>query len=288
MRSAVFAHLNNLPLLVTGYHAIRIGPYLRREKSKRRYSDYFSFQKGWVAEMLDSWKAQHIQRRLPVVDDPFLSKIEVSANTVYRFNSRIKWNDFFEGVKEHRPLVIRLFWEFVSKKYLKELSKLQDPVIGVHIRLGDFRHLEKTEVFREVGGVRTPEEYFINVITSIRNFHGGCLPVSIFSDGFRHELSALLKMENVLLIEGNSDIVDLMLLSRSKIIVASAGSTFGYWAGFLSKAPLILHPEHIHEPIRDGQSGNLYEGPWDETNEMLTNYVKEIPFRATARERNNT
>ena len=46
MHAMVFAELNNLPLTVTGYHRIKIGPYLRGEKSKRSYKGYFKFQKS--------------------------------------------------------------------------------------------------------------------------------------------------------------------------------------------------------------------------------------------------
>jgi hypothetical protein len=56
----------------------------------------------------------------------------------------------------------------------------------------------------------------------------------------------------------------MLLLSRSSTIVASAGSTFSYWAGLLADAPFIDHPAHRHSAIRPAPVNNAwYEGPFD-------------------------
>ena len=157
-----------------------------------------------------------------------------------------------------------------------ELENLQAPVIGIHIRMGDFRKLKENEIFSEVGAVRTPVDYFITIIRSIRAMNGHQLPVSVFTDGFRHELSRLFELENIVLIEGNRDITDLLLLSKSKIIITSAGSTFSYWAGFLSDVPIIMHPDHIHGPLRSNKESELYEGMFDPNNPELIEYIRNI------------
>ena len=147
----------------------------------------------------------------------------------------------------------------------------------MHIRLGDFRKLSAGEDFARVGNVRTPDEYFLEVIQTIRHIHGSLLPVSIFSDGYKTELEQVLALPRVQWMEGNSDIVDLLLLSKSRLIVASAGSTFSYWAGFLSEGPLILHPDHIHRRIRlNLNSDQWYEGPLMPEHPLLTKKIKEI------------
>ncbi len=53
MHAFVFAKLNNLPVIVTGYHQLKIGPYIRREKNKRQYKGYFTFQKNIAGEYRD-------------------------------------------------------------------------------------------------------------------------------------------------------------------------------------------------------------------------------------------
>jgi gamma-glutamyl:cysteine ligase YbdK (ATP-grasp superfamily) len=39
-------------------------------------------------------------------------------------------------------------------------------------------------------------------------------------------------------------------MSRARIIVCSAGSTFSEWSAFLSDALVIRHPSHVHSAIR--------------------------------------
>jgi len=50
----------------------------------------------------------------------------------------------------------------------------------------------------------------------------------------------------------------LIKLSKSKIIIASAHSSFSEWAGFLFDSPIIRHPDHIHGKIRNEKE--LFEG----------------------------
>jgi hypothetical protein len=52
------------------------------------------------------------------------------------------------------------------------------------------------------------------------------------------------------------------MMSTSKIVVPSAGSTFGYWGGFLGDNALILNPDHIHQAVRPrAVNEKFYEGP---------------------------
>ena len=152
-------------------------------------------------------------------------------------------------------------------------------MIGVHIRMGDFRKLKQGEDFSRVGHVRTPEHYFIDAVNAIRKINGKKLPVSLFTDGYRHEFEEIFKLDNIEMIEGNADIVDLLLLSRSSILVAANGSTFSYWAGFLADAPLIKHPDHLYAAFRpDEINAQFYEGPLlhDNIDPLLEKNIRDI------------
>jgi len=268
MKASVFAQLNDLPLVVTNYHQLRIGPYLRGEKSKRNYNDYFSFQKSFPGEYFDKMRIRIAERTCEVIEEPALASISgpTTGKTIFRFSQIPHWSSYFEGLRDHRLLAISLLNKMVRPSLLQKLDKQDPPQIGVHIRMGDFRKLSAGEDFSKLGTVRTPEDYFLAVIQQIRTAFGGDTPVSIFSDGYEKELSRILSLPNVKLVEGNPDIVDMLLLSRSKVVVTSAGSTFGYWSGFLSDAPIIMHPDHIHEPIRSSEEqASLYEGPFSNT-----------------------
>jgi len=277
MKAQVFAHLNNLPVTITGYHQFKFGPYLRGEKSKRNYYGNFNFEKNIFGELADKWRAR--SRNLQICREHPLEEIAPDTDLksrMYLYGEIPPWNNYFGGLKDYRELVINLFYALVSKGIIKKVSLQPTPCIGVHIRMGDFRKLKDGEDFSKVGAVRTPENYFVGVINGIRNVHKTKMPVSVFSDGTKKELQQILAMENISLVEGNPDIADLILLSKSKIIIASVGSTFGYWAGFLSNSPVILHPDHINSSIRPTYRGDLYEGPMDANNEMLTRYIRSL------------
>ncbi len=78
----------------------------------------------------------------------------------------------------------------------------------------------------------------------MRNTNGN-KKVSVFTDGYKKEFQLIFSLPNLELVEGNSDIVDLILLSMSETMILSAGSTFSYWAAFLGEGEFIQHPDHI-------------------------------------------
>lgn len=258
IKSIVFSQKNKTPLFFTNYHQFKIGPYLRNEKNKRKYLGTFIFEKNLFTDLYYRFilllkKGQSLYD-VPLQGDNYNSSYFIFTNLPH-------WSCYFKELQPFRNQIKEIIYNITNPSILKSLDYLYTPIIGVHIRLGDFKRLEKNIDFKEVGATRTPEDYFINTIQSIRKIHGSNLDVSIFSDGNEHELTNILKLPNTKLVTGNDDIVDLLLLSKSKIIITSAGSTFSYWSAFLSDAPVIMHPDHIHESIRDeNTNSNFYEG----------------------------
>jgi hypothetical protein len=199
----------------------------------------------------------------PRIEEPSfeVTQGDPTSRVLYVFDRIPHWRDYFCEIREHREFVRSKLLESVRDRYLESVNVVEPPVVGVHVRCGDFRKLLPGEDFAKVGLVRTPLSYFQDVIHFIRMIHGSDVPVTVFSDGRDDELAALLAMPNVRRAASNPDIVDLLLLSRSRLIVASAGSTFSYWAGFLADAALILHPDHIYAPFRpDHVNRRFFEG----------------------------
>jgi len=264
MNALVFGKLNNLPVVIIGYHQLKIGPYLRKEKIKRKYNGYFTFQKNFFGETLDRARVYVSAKLFETKKEPAVEKItgKVLSKKLYLFEKLPTYHNYFIHLKGHRQLVKELLYSVINPAVLEEVEKSPKPLIGVHIRMGDFRKLQQGEDFSRVGHVRTPEHYFIDIVKSIRKSSGENLPVSLFTDGYRYEFEEIFSLDNVTMIEGNTDIVDLLLFSRSSILIAASGSTFSYWAGFLADAPLIKHPDHLHAPFRpDEINKHFYEGP---------------------------
>jgi hypothetical protein len=282
MKAFVFGHLNNLPVIVTGYHQLKIGPYLRKEKTKRKYNNYFIFQRNILGEQIDKWRVLN-KKYWQIEKEPLLEYREdaQSPYKLFKFEVISPWQDYFQQLKNYRELVTELLWNQLKENIKKQIEKQPSPYIGIHIRMGDFRKLKEGEDFSKVGLVRTPEKYFVDSIKNIREIHGTSLPVSVFTDGYKHEFEELFLLENVTIMEGNPDIVDMFLLSKSKIIVCSAGSTFSYWAAFLSNAPVIFHESHEYTSFREGDiNEQLYSGALLSGNvaKLLMENIKLINF----------
>lgn len=261
-RAAVFAHINRLRLQTVGWNQVRIGPWLRQERTKRFYGTYFNPD----ADIWDRLSVRPLYHATPdrykLVNPPVepLPERELERLRWIAFSDVSHWSDYFRDLKPYRSFVCETLFGRVRPHLHRALASCARPSIGVHARMGDFRPLAPGEDFAKVGAVRTPQSYFVDVIKTVRAQMGTVAPVTIFSDGRHHELADILSLPATELAPPRPDIVDMLLLSRSEVIVASAGSSFSYWAGFLSDAPIVLHPDHIHASIRP-ESSRLYEGP---------------------------
>jgi len=278
-KALVFAEKHGLKIIIIGYHQGNWKYYLKRTKVKRQYVGYFKFQKKIIGEYIDRFKSYFYLKKYLVISNPDINKNILKDNTVYVFSGVPHWNDYFLDLKENRDQVINLMNQILKPKILKIFDNSDYPIIGVHIRMGDFRKLKNGEDFKKVGAVRTPETYFIDIINKIRQVNGTDLPVSVFTDGYSNEFEELFKLNNIKIVEGNPDIIDILLLSKSKLIVTSAGSTFSCWSSFLSDAPVIMHPDHIHKPLRpENVNKNSYEGALlpNDINLLLEKNIKNI------------
>jgi len=248
MHSIIFAEINNLPLIITGYYQLKIGPFIRREKTKRNYLGYYNFQKNIGYYIIDLLKIEYFKLRFEQIHEPSISSKKHTENKVYVFHKLPSISDYFIHLRNYRTLTINSFWSILHPGIIKMINNNKWYNIGVHVRMGDFRKLINNEPY--IGGhVRTPEKYFIDTINQIRNKLNRDETVAIYTDGYRSEFNELLITSNLVFIEGNPDIVDLVCLSKSKIIITSPSSTFSYWAAFLSDAKIVQHPEIQHPVI---------------------------------------
>ncbi|KAB2850826.1 MAG: hypothetical protein F9K44_03655 [Hyphomicrobiaceae bacterium] len=256
-RAQVFARLNDLPVETCGWTYPKIGPVLRGELSRRMYGKYF--RPGRVSTLPLLCLARCIGQ---IIAEPPCERLrEVDGSATYLFRAMPHWSDLFVGIRDHRDMLRDLLRSTIRAEYVRLADEAAAPIIALHIRRGDFRPLAGNEDFKRVGGVRTPDEYFLEVVEGLRSAGGRDLPISIFSDGSDAELGHLLELPNVTRPKRLNDVSDLLLLSRARVIVTSAGSTFGEWAAFLSDGIVLRHPDHIHAPIRPGAVRSIaYEG----------------------------
>jgi hypothetical protein len=255
-RAEVFAHLNGLSAFTVGWHYPKPASWSRGRAPKRNYSGYFQSTAAKALLALGSGFVTGHRYREPVcrrLDD-------VDPSGLYVFRSVPHWKDMFADIRAHRNIVRSRLQMTVRPEHWTKLAALTPPMVAVHVRRGDFRQLQGNEDFSQVGGVRTPESYFLTQVLQLREAAGYDVPVTVFSDGTDDELAFLLKLPRVARSQAGNDLLDLLLLSQSRVIIASAGSTYSDWAGYLSEAVVVRHPDHIHSPIRPAAQYGALEG----------------------------
>lgn len=255
-RAKVFGWLNNLPVVTTGWAEAKIGPLLRGERFNRFYFGYF--RREHPLQLLNLIYSYAVCNQ---IGEPGLRAREPSSNScLYIFGELPQYPNYFDGIRDCRDLIRSAFFGIASRPVFNEAMKNPPPVIGVHIRRSDFREYVVGEVQGGQSNMRTPSEYFIESIKLVREIHGENLPVTIYSDAYPDELRDVLAVGNAVISSSRNALYDLILLSRSRCLILSHGSTFGYWAGFLADAPIIL-PYSLSSPIRTlATNARYYEG----------------------------
>lgn len=269
----VFAHVNKIELITTGWVSIKIGPLLRREKSLRLYLGYFK-QKS-LFELIKF----HIHRNLYSIEILALSSAQRKLkapieNKIFVFNKYPDWKDFFQYIRLYRKVILEAFNDLVTDDVNDRVNTYNAPTIGIHIRRGDFKIANNPNLkFSEQSNPLTPEEYFINCIKKLRELYNTSLPVTVFSDGCKEEFQELFKLSDIHMADEDLDIVHLLLLSKSEIIIPSAGSTFSLWASFISDAIIVKHPNHVQSLIRV-EDCDLIEGPLENISTIITQRLR--------------
>ena len=271
-KAVAFARRHNLELATFGWNNLRSRrAFLHRERDLD-YGRYL--HTGGLGRYLVRLRGAFDA----VVNEPALDE-PIVPGSCYVFREIPPWSDYFGYFRSERDVVRDAFCALATDGLRSRLAACDRPVIAVHIRHGDFRQLRPEEDFRAVGAVRTPLAYFRDVVEALRDCAGATLPVMVFSDGSDTDLTEILALEAVRRAPDLPDVGHLCLMSDADIIVTSASSTFSLWAGFVSNAALILHPDHIHAPIRPGgEHASLYEGaasgPWTGWPDALVQAVK--------------
>ncbi len=235
-RGYIFANLNNLELFTSSWTRIHAGAWLRRERKKRLYKGYF--KEGNILKSAIFFFSLSFNKK---IHEPQVEKMaSTNGDTVYIFDKIFTDYDFFKEVRPYRKMVRDGLYDLLRPSLKIRLNRYEKPEIGIHIRRGDFTR----------GSTLTPLSFFIEVVNGIRQQIGKDDSVTVFTDAEPEELNELLALPFVSVAEQKADILDILLLASSRIVVLSMGSSFSYWAAFLSDGIIIKHPNEWHAPFR--------------------------------------
>lgn len=238
----VWSHKHQVNLIVKGWFHLPIGSMLRFENKKRYYSNFFISNSKWT--IFPAIKFRN-STTITSIDSPLLGD-----ENYFRYKSEAYIKDFTKLAPYHN-LIVQSFFKLIRPTILMKAESIQPPFIAVHIRKGDFVKI----------GFAIELDYYVNAIHQLRSKFENTPHVVVFSDGFEHELAEVLNLTNVSLFPTENDLIDLLVMSKTKILITAYESSYSYWAAFISNAVVLHHPKATVVQSRPVViNNNLYEG----------------------------
>jgi hypothetical protein len=233
----VYSKRYNLIRIQTTWRTLKFGTFLRKERDKRMYFDLFTGKDGISA----------------------LKKFYL-----LNFSNQVKYfssiDELFEPFKFEHELIKKELFKIINPVHLSKVNSISKKSIAIHVRFGDFG-LSDNEVKLRKGSwnYRLPIKWYITLIKKVRLIDEN-IPIYIYSDAAKSDLSDILSFPNCNLVYFGSSISDMIGLSQSNLLIAS-GSTFSMWASFLGQNHTIWFPGQMRQKLinKDG----IFEGVVD-------------------------
>ena len=243
-------------MLSPAWRQLPVGPLLRGEADLRHYSDLFLpgcdevIGAKKILIKISSRRATEEEDCRLAFRDKGRPVLKVFAGEQDRF---LNLNDWHELLRSELRAITRPQW-------IQAADQIKNVAIGIHVRMGDFvePRAETDNPHR-----RIPHSWFAQSLKAIRSAVGYPVEAKVVSDGKESELRELLDQERVTLVRTGSAISDLLVLSNSKVLIASAGSSYSAWAAFLGQMPSIAHPSKSFDWFHLRNRNNYYVGGFD-------------------------
>ncbi len=279
-RCRVFSFKNNAAMLHPTWAQLRIGPLLRRESDLRLYTDLFKAGPDELTSMTrlfvklsSRWEHEDDEIREFAGNSNGKSVIKVFTGERDRFRQLNGWHEFLNAQLH----------AITKPKWRDAVKQIKHVPIGMHVRMGDFVVADSDP---DNPHQRVAHSWYLQCLRAIRAAAGHPVPAIMVSDGREDELEDLLAEENVSLVRTGSAISDLLVLARSEVLVASAGSSFSAWAAFLGQMPSIAHPSRGFDWFNLRTEKNCYVGGFDPVDppESFLRQVETIFGRSTGKQ----
>ncbi|MCX6186517.1 MAG: alpha-1,2-fucosyltransferase [Bacteroidetes bacterium] len=161
------------------------------------------------------------------LDEAFkVMQLEGNVNLMFGWNTCHNFEDLYD----YRSLIFTNLNKITRNRSLARIEKFRkNEFIGLNIRTGkDF--IKKGSEKR--GYYLTEIDWFVKALNISRELYGK-LPALVISDGGEKELEKILKLPDVSLLHSSNAIEDLLVLTKSKVLLGSGNSSFSAWASFL-------------------------------------------------------
>jgi hypothetical protein len=134
--------------------------------------------------------------------------------------------------------------------------------LALNIRTGnDFPH-------------KSPISWYVSLLIELKKIRPQLI-CKIISDGNEKDLKLLTEIEGVELVHSRSAILDLLILTKAKLIIGSGGSSFTAWGSFLSGAQTWIQKG---KPMSYFNLYNQPEGPVLYELDSFDDFKSTLPF----------
>jgi len=265
-RCRVFSHKHGIPMLAPQWVQPRIGPLLRGGIDIKSYAHQILLVNLFKKRRNEINGIKRLHVRLTAVrategDASNFSEISAAKNLLIDFEGA---GDMFQSLQGWEQFLHRELRAMTKPHWVQMVDKIPEVPIGINVRLGnDFKNATSKEDYYTKGAVKTPLSWFVESLKRVREVIGASAKAFVVSDGREKDLESLLSLDNVFFVRPGCAISDLLLLSKSKIFIASGGSSFSAWASFLGEMPTISHPGQSLRWFKINDSGRRYLGEFD-------------------------
>jgi hypothetical protein len=161
------------------------------------------------------------------------------------------WGGFHHIQAAREFMRATLYQSRFAARNLLRLRERIDPekiLVGMHVRLGDFKPAVPAAEHRRVANVSLPLEWFCNIADSLRAQLGDELQFLLVSDGTPAQLQPLMQRVPCIITADlpDGDCSDALALADSDLLICSA-STYSHLAAFLSDSPYIWFAPNLYE-----------------------------------------
>ena len=211
---------------------------------------------------LDKYKKnilRNIQFSKNPITDPSYGEKEFKFNELPKFEKSVKLSGYFQSekyFKEYRKEVLELFSpteEILNKINENYSSILDNEISSIHVRRGDYLHLENFHPTQK-------ENYYQKAITHLDND----TIYLIFSDDITWCKSNFDFIKNKIFIDNLEDFEELYLMSMCKNNII-ANSSFSWWGAWMNKNEnkKIISPESwFGKSLHYHDTSDIYGTNW--------------------------
>jgi hypothetical protein len=279
----VFSLEHGIPMMTPRWSQIKLGPLLRRDRDPRTYTNLFKpVPPGYVSGARQLWLRLRAVRSVDEPRDLHVAPDRGEASQIVVFSGE---RDHFHPLTGWDEVLHDELRAMTRERWVSRADEVGAAAIGIHVRRGDFDEASSEDDFILRGGIRTPIEWFVQSLCTIRRVHGKAVPAFVVSDAPDRTLAGLLQQEAVKRVDTGSAIGDLLVLSKAKLLIASGGSSFSGWAAFLGQMPTVAHPGQSLEWFGIVPMHDQYVGEWSHqkaTPQPLVDHIMRLDQPVTS------